>query len=366
MGAYQAQLANPDLRWEGRIQQNYGVSASFLNNRITTEINLYNSLSNDAILNLPVPGYLGNLQGNPFVNTASIRNRGIEFSATYRNSQHKLKWDVSGNFTTIKNRVENVGNQGQDINYIVAGNTRSQVGMPVGQWFLLKTAGLFQTQEEVNNYKGPNGDPIQPSAKPGDIKYIDTNGDGRIDVQDRQFVSSPWPKLQAGAQANASYGPFSLNVQLTGVFGYTLYNDVRRGLDSYQLTNFRRDISPWSPTNTSTNDPRLGLQSTTDIKTYDPQGIIMNNFDFSDRWLENASYVRMRNVEVGYTLPATLLNRIRVRNARVYVSGQNLFTITNYTGLDPDVTGGSIQERGLDNGHWPSPRVISVGINGDF
>ncbi|WP_461039254.1 SusC/RagA family TonB-linked outer membrane protein [Spirosoma harenae] len=360
VGAYQAQLANPDLRWEQRLSQNYGVTASFLNNRISTEINYYNSLSSDAILNLAVPGYLGNLQGNPYVNTASIRNQGIEFSLTYRNNEHPFKWDVSGNFTTINNRIENVGNQGQNINYIQSGNTRSQVGLPVGQWYVLKTAGIFQTQEEVNNYKGPNGSLIQPNAKPGDIRYVDTNGDGQITQNDdRQFVGSPWPKLQAGAQFNGSYGPFSLNVQLIGVFGYTVYNDVRRSLDTYQNTNFRADVSPWSSTNTNTSDPRIGLEA-------GDQGIISNNFSYTDRWLENASYVRLRNVEVGYTFQKTLLTKLSVRNVRLYVSGQNLFTVTSYSGLDPDVTGANIQERGVDNGHWPSPRVISVGITGDF
>lgn len=359
VGAYQAQLANPDLRWEERTQQNYGLTASFFRNRLTAEINVYNSLSSNAILNLTVPGYLGNLRGNPYVNTASIRNRGVEFSATYRNNEHALKWDVSGNFTTIKNRVENVGNQGQNINYILSGNTRSQVGNPVGQWYLLKTAGLFQSQEEINNYKGPDGQLVQPKAKPGDVRYEDYNNDGQINVNDRQFVSSPWPTLQAGAQLNVSYGPFSLNMQLLGVFGYTVYNDVRRGLDSYQLTNFRADVSPWSTTNTGTSDPRIGLAE-------NDEGIISNNLAYSDRWLENASYVRMRNLEVGYTVPRALLIRAKIRSARVYVSGQNLFTITKYSGLDPDITGANIQERGVDNGHWPTPRVISVGVNFDF
>lgn len=360
VGAYQAQLANPDLRWEQRLSQNYGVTASFLSNRITTEINYYHSLSSDALLNLPVPGYLGNLQGNPYVNTASISNRGIEFSATYRNNQNAFKWDVSGNFTTIKNRVENVGNQGQSINYIQSGNTRSQVGNPVGRWYVLKTAGIFQTQEEINNYKGPNGQLIQPDAKPGDIRYVDTNGDGQITQNDdRQFVGSPWPKLQAGAQFNGSYKQFSLNLQFIGVFGYSVYNDVRRSLDSYQNTNFRADVSPWSPTNTNTGDPRIALEAGN-------QGIISNNFGYTDRWLEDASYVRLRNVEVGYSLPKPLLAKVGVRNARLYVSGQNLFTLTSYSGLDPDVTGANIQERGVDNGHWPSPRVISVGLTGEF
>ncbi|MGA0557916.1 SusC/RagA family TonB-linked outer membrane protein [Larkinella sp. VNQ87] len=359
VGAYQAQLANPDLRWEERTQQNYGLTASFWRNRLTAEINVYNSLSSDAILNLTVPGYLGNLRGNPYVNTASIRNRGVEFSATYRNNEHAIKWDVSGNFTTIKNRVENVGNQGQNINYILSGNTRSQVGNPVGQWYVLKTNGLFQNQEEINNYRGPDGQLVQPFAKPGDVRYEDTNNDGRIDVNDRQFVSSPWPKLQAGAQANASYKQFSLNIQFVGVFGYTVYNDVRRTLDTYQLTNFRADINPWTPENTNTSDPRLGLEA-------GDQGIISNNLGYTDRWLENASYVRLRNIEIGYSLPANVLNRAKIRGARVYVSGQNLFTITGYSGLDPDVTGANIQERGVDNGHWPTPRVVSLGVNFDF
>lgn len=188
---------------------------------------------------------------------------------------------------------------------------------------------------------------------------MDTNNDGRIDVNDRQFVTSPWPTLQTGAQFNGSYKNFSLNVQLVGTFGYTVYNDVRRILDSYQNTNFRSDLNPWTPTNTGTSDPRLGLEA-------NDQGIISNNLAYSDRWLENASYVRIRNVEIGYNLPKELANRFKMRGARLYVSGQNLLTITGYSGLDPDVTGANIQERGVDNGHWPTPRVISVGINCDL
>ena len=360
VGAYQAQLANPDLRWESRVQQNLGITASFLNNRLSTEINLYNSLSTDALLDLPVPGYLGNLRGNPFVNTASIRNQGIEFALTYRHNTGSVKWDVSGNFTTIKNRVESVGNQGFGIDYIQTGLTRSQIGSPVGQWYVIQSNGIFQSQAEVDRYVGKDGKKIQPDARPGDIRYVDANGDGQIRQEtDRQYVSSPWPTLQTGAQANVSYAGFSLNVQLVGVFGYTLYNDVRTTLDGYQNTNFRRDVSPWSATNPNTSDPRIGLEAN------DP-GVQSNNFRFTDRWLENGSYVRVRNIEVGYTLPNRLLQQAHVRNARVFVSGQNLLTFTKYTGLDPDVTGGSIQERGLDNGHYPSPRVVSVGITSDF
>jgi hypothetical protein len=159
-----------------------------------------------------------------------------------------------------------------------------------------------------------------------------------------------------------------LNVQLVGVFGYQIYNDVRRTLDSYQQTNFRRDVSPWSPTNTDTEDPRIGLAT-------DP-GIDFNNRTDSDRWVENAAYVRMRNLELGYNLPAGMLTRVGFQSARVFVSGQNLFTITGYKGLDPDVVGNTdpnptnpqirVLERGVDLGNWPASRVFSVGVQCEF
>jgi TonB-linked SusC/RagA family outer membrane protein len=365
-GGTQVQLGNPDLKWEERIVKNIGIDASFLENRISLTIEAYNSLSQDNLLRLPVAGYLGNLVANPFINAGSIRNTGFEISATYRNSANPFKWDVSANVTTIRNKVEDVGDQGRGINYLQSGNTRTQIGRSLGEWFVLKTDGLFQSDDEAKAYVGPDGTPIQPFAKGGDIKYVDKDGDGEINNDDRDFAGSPWPKLQTGAQFNASYGQFSFNIQLVGVFGYTIYNDVRRILDSYQNTNFRSDIDPWTPTNTDTDDPRIGLAN-------DP-GIDQNNRANSDRWLENGSYLRMRNLEVGYTLPATTLSRMGVSSARVFISGQNLFTITKYTGLDPDIVGNPdpnnaqvrILERGVDLGNWPASRAFSVGIQCDF
>ncbi|MBD0254271.1 MAG: SusC/RagA family TonB-linked outer membrane protein [Cytophagales bacterium] len=368
IGATQARLANPNLKWEERVVSNIGLDASFFNNAVTLSVEAYNSLSKDNLLRLPVAGYLGNLQGNPAINAGSIRNSGIEFAATYRNNANAFKWDVSANFTTIRNRVVGVGNQGEGINYIQSGNTRTQVGRSLGEWYLLETDGLFQSDVEAREYVSSNGTVIQPNAKGGDVKYIDRNGDGQINADDRTFRGSPWPKLQTGGQFNASYGPLSLNMQLVGVFGYQIYNDVRRTLDSYQQTNFRRDVSPWSPTNTDTEDPRIGLAT-------DP-GIDFNNRGDSDRWLENAAYVRMRNLELGYNLPADLLTRVGFQSARVFVSGQNLFTITGYKGLDPDVVGNTnpdpnspqtrILERGVDLGNWPASRVFSVGVQCEF
>lgn len=364
-GAYQAALANPDLHWETRIQKNAGFDASLLGNRVLISADVYNSLSKDVLVGLQPAYYLGTV-GQPPINAASIRNTGIELSATYRSNANPFKWDVSANFTTIKNRVESVGNRGTDaagnkVNYIEANNfIRAQVGHAIGEWYVIKTAGIFQSQEEINAYKNKAGTIIQPRAKPGDIKFEDANGDGQINNGDRQFDGSPWPTLQAGAQFNAGYRQFTFNIQLVGIFGNIIYNDIRRSLDSYTLNNFRKDISPWTSSNTGTSDPRLAVDQPSDPT------VAINNQAQTSRWLESGSYVRIRNVEIGYDFSKSLLQHVRFTNARLYVSGQNLFTLTKYKGLDPDVQGTGIISRGFDAGNWPASRVVSIGLQGNF
>ena len=312
-----------------------------------------------------VGDYLG-VTGGVVTNAASIRNTGVEASLTYRSADRPFKWEISGNLTTINNKVVSVGNQGADasgtkVDYVEPTNfIRAQVGHSIGQWYVIKTDGLFQNQQEINAYVNKAGTVIQPNAKPGDVKYLDNNGDGVINDEDRQYAGSPWPALQAGAQFNASYKHFNLNIQLIGVFGNKIYDDVRRVLDSYQLTNFRKDIDPWSVTNPSGKDPRLAV----DVPG-DPT-VSQNNFAQSSRWLENGSYVRLRNVEIGYSFQPGLLQKAGVSDARLYVSGQNLITLTRYKGLDPDVQGASILERGFDVGNWPPSRVLSVGLQFGF
>jgi len=365
VGEYQAQIANSNLRWETRIQKNIGFDANLLNNAVSLSADVYNSLSKDVLVQLPLAQYLGST-GNPSANAGSIKNTGVEIAATYRNHKKALSWDVSANVTTIKNRVVSVGNQGVDaqgnkVNYIEPTNfLRAQVGHSIGEWYVIKTDGIFKSQEEINNYTNKAGTIIQPNAKPGDIKYVDANGDGTINNNDRQFDGSPWPTLQAGAQLNASYRQFNLNIQLVGVFGDKLYDDVRRVLDGYQLTNFRKDIDPWSSTNTNGKDPRLAV----DVPG-DPE-VSLNNMAQTSRWLEDGSYVRLRNVEIGYSFSPNTLKKAGITNAHIYISGQNLLTITKYKGMDPDVQGTGIITRGFDAGNWPSSRIISIGLQFGF
>lgn len=364
VGVSQAVISNPNLRWEQRNEANIGFDASILNNRVLITADVYNNISGGVLVNVPLPFFLGNDNGNynTFItqNAASIRNRGVELGVTYKMNNGPFKWDVSVNGTTIQNRVISVGNQGGGINYIESASfVRSEIGQPMSSWYVIKTAGIFQTQADIDNYKDKNGNKIQPNAKPGDIKYVDLNGDGQINNGDRSFAGSPWPTFQGGLQFNGTYKQFSINIQFVGVFGYKIYSDVRRVLDSYSnLNNFRKDLNPWSANNTNATDPRLGLIT-------DP-GINENNRLESDRWLENGSYVRLRNIELSYLFPRQLLSRIGFMNTRIFVSGQNLFTITKYKGLDPDITGSGVNLRGVDYGNWPSSRIISFGITSEF
>lgn len=367
LGQYQAQIIDPNLHWEKRIVRNIGFDAALFNSRLLVTVEAYNSLSKDVLVNLPLASYLGNAGGTPSTNAASIRNTGFEISATYRSNTHAIKWDVSANATTIKNKVVDLGSQAAGKNYLPTGLTRTQLGRNIGEWFLLQNAGIFQSLAEVTDYKDKNGKIIQPNGKPGDIKYVDLNGDGQINNDDRDFSGSPWPTLQTGAQFNASYGQFNLNLQLVGIFGAKIYNDVRRELDSYQNTNFRKDINPWSTSNTGGSDPRLGVQAN------DP-GISDNNRSESTRWLENGSYMRVRNIEIGYNFSKNAVSQIGFTSARLFISGQNLLTVTKYKGLDPDVIGNQdpnnpqsrILERGVDFGNWPPSRIFSVGIQCEF
>ncbi|MCW3090655.1 MAG: TonB-dependent receptor [Ferruginibacter sp.] len=365
-GGYQSLITNPDLHWESRTQKNVGFDASLFRNRLSLSVDAYSTLSEDVLVNLPLASYLGG-SGNPAVNAATIRNTGVEFAATYRSpASSALRWDVSANFTTIHNTVKEVGNQGVDasgnkVDYLEATNfIRAQVGHSIGEWFVIKTNGIFKSQQEIDAYKNKGGKIIQPNAKPGDIKYVDANDDGTINNGDRQYAGSPWPSLQAGAQFNLSYKQFTFNLQLLGVFGNKIYNDIRRQLDSYELANFRKDVNPWSASNPNGTDARLAVNQSSDPT------VSLNNMSQTDRWLESGSYVRIRNLEIGYALPGSFLNRISFSNARIYVSGQNLVTITKYKGLDPDVQGTGIISRGFDAGNWPSSRIVSVGIQAEF
>ncbi|TCD08437.1 TonB-dependent receptor [Pedobacter frigidisoli] len=366
-GAIQSRLASGDLRWEEKKTTNLGFDAGLFDNRLTVNFDIFRSISKDVLLNPPLPAYVGNLGPTPLVNIGSVQNQGIELNVGYRPKlDGDFKWDIAGNISTVKNKVLSLGNLGIDAetgqpkNYIQSGNTRTQVGRSIGEYYVLKTDGIFQNQAEINAHKAQSA-----YAKPGDIRYVNTVDGGTnddINDKDRVFAGSAFPKFTTGLQFNSSYKNFSLSLQLYGAFGQKLYNDVLRELDSYGNSNYRKDINPWTPTNTDTTFPRLGYQFAANDR-----GINENARGNTDRWVEDGSFLRLRNVELGYSFPTKLISKANISSVRLYVSAQNLFTITKYSGLDPDVVGANANlEPGVDNGNYPSSRIISFGLSVGF
>jgi TonB-linked SusC/RagA family outer membrane protein len=370
-GGTQARLTYHDLKWERKATANVGLDAAFANSTVTLALDLFRSKTTDVLIEQPLPGYLGNLGGNPVVNIGTIENKGIELEIGYRPKlTGDFRWNIAANFSIIRNKILELGNLGNDPvtgkarNYIQSGNTRSQVGHSLGEYYVLRTDGIFQTQKEIDDHKAQAA-----YAKPGDIRYknlVDGGSNDDINDQDREFAGSPWPKFTTGLQAGLSYKDFTLNIQLYGAFGQKLYNDVLRDLDGMEYSNFRKGLSYWTPTNTGTSTPRLGIAYTPTNFSAD-RGIQSNVRGNSDRWIENGSYLRLRNIELGYNLPKAMLSRLHLSDSRIFVSGQNLVTITKYSGLDPDIIGANANlEPGVDVGSYPASRIISVGINVGF
>jgi hypothetical protein len=232
------------------------------------------------------------------------------------------------------------------------------VGSPLGSFFLIKTDGIFKSQAEIDAYKGPNGQKIQPNAAPGDLKFIDFNKDGLIDNNDQQNLGSPIPTFETGVSGNLSWKNFDLNLLVQGTFGNKIYNGGRYWLEAMNAyaNLYTSVLDAWTPQNNSSNFPRFTLN--------DPNSNARGN---SDRWLESGAFVRLKRIEVGYTLDANTLKKLNIGKVRGYLSAQNLFTFTGYKGYNPDLgNGGGPLSRGMDAGYYPLQRIISLGVNVTF
>nr|MBA4165990.1 hypothetical protein [Chitinophagaceae bacterium] len=367
VGATQTVLVHPDLRWETDNTTDVGIDGSVFNNALSFTLDYFKRISKDVLtLNNPIPAYLTGNSNPPYpaVNAASLENRGIEASITYRNNTHPFKFDITANITSLKNKLLSLGGA-NSTNYVQEPLTRSQIGRSLGEYYLLQSDGIFQSQDEINNYVDKNGNKIQPTAAPGDQKFIQykTNGVSGITADDRTFRGSPWPKFQTGLIWNAGYKNFSLNVILFGSFGNKLYNGSRSLLENLQNNNsYASGLKPWTADNPNTATPRAyfgaGNNSSADA-SLDVIGI-------SDRWLEDGSFVRLRNVELSYTILPAVLKAAKISTARLFISGQNLVTLTKYKGLDPEIANSDIFSRGVDNIVYPANKIVSAGIQLGF
>jgi hypothetical protein len=243
--------------------------------------------------------------------------------------------------------------------------TRSQVGRSLGEFYLIPFDGIFQSADEVGTYRSSNGTVIQPYASAGDVRYRDTNDDGVINNSDAVYSGRSIPNLLMGLNLNAAYKGFDLSIFFNSSSGNKIFNQARVDLENYAgPNNYNADVQPWSIENPSTTSPRLlqggGLGNL-------GRAASSNSLRNTTRWLEDGSYIRLRNIQLGYTLPTSVSSKIpSLGSVRVYVTGRNVFTITDYTGFDPEISGTGFYSRGVDISSYPNVRAFTGGIQVNF
>jgi TonB-dependent starch-binding outer membrane protein SusC len=329
---------------------------------VSLSADYYISRSDDLLVRAPLPPGLGSAT-SPFVNAGAVRNKGFELELGHRFSRGDFSLHTSLNLTTIDNKVLGLGNNAQPI--FIGGVARTAVGEPIGHFWVRKMDGIFQSAAEVQAHTATLSDGtvvlLQPDAQPGDIRYANLNQDSVINDMDRYNAGSPVPDLEGGLFFDGNYRRFDFTLGFRGAYGNEIFNDVRWWmLRMDDNSNLPEGTEPWTPENPSTTTPRalIGGRAAENARRD------------SDRWVEDGSFLRIQNLQVGYSLPENLLSRagLNLRTARIYVNLQNLHTFTDYTGFDPEfvgfLSGVSSLERGIDFGRvYPNPRTFTLGVD---
>ncbi|GAA4432129.1 TonB-dependent receptor [Ravibacter arvi] len=346
---------NPELSWETSEQTDFGLDVSLLKERLSLTVDYFNKKTYDLIKQQDTgwPNTQG--YGAPLINQGRIRNSGWEVAASWRETKKEFTYEIGGNLATLKNSVDYI--DGNPNSFWSFGDSwrgilnpyRSVVGQPYYSYWLIKSDGIFQTDQAAAEYVSAGGTRIQPNAKAGDLKFIDENQDGKIDDGDRVFMGSAFPKLTYGITGNVTWRNFDLSIFFQGVGGVKLFHAFKQStLNGAEQGYNRWDkiLDAWSPQNTGSDIPM--------IRANDPNRNFATN---SDWYLESGNYVRLKNLAIGYTF-----RQIKgIDNFRVYLSGDNLLTFTKYSGMDPEVGG-----IGLDGGQFPISRVYSLGLRLKF
>ncbi|MBA4167131.1 MAG: SusC/RagA family TonB-linked outer membrane protein, partial [Chitinophagaceae bacterium] len=361
-GAIQQAFADPNIKWENTQTFDAGLDAAMFENRLNITLDYFNKKSTDVLLNVPIPGSVGSTS-NPVTNAGSIENRGFEAGLSYNGRVNAFNYTVGATGSFIHNKVLSLGAGNQPIfggqpTQNGASTTVTGLGGPITAFKLIQTNGIFATQQEVDSYVDKNGNKIQPNAAPGDIRFVDANGDGKVDDNDRVYCGSPFPTFEYGFNFAGSWNNFDASLVIQGVYGNKIYNSFRQELEgmSYEFNYSTATLHAWTPTNHSTI----------------PRAIISDpnvNDRTSARFLENGSYARLKSLQVGYNFPTSLMQRFHINSLRAYVSGDNLITITRYSGYNPDIgRTGSIFDRGVDFVYvsYPLPRTVTFGVQLSF
>lgn len=351
-GAYPSRIANPNVKWETSEQTNIGFDATVLQ-RLNVTFEYYVKKTKDWLIRVPILATAG--ADAPLINGGDVKNTGVELSLSYSNSIGKdFNYSIGVNGAYNRNRIGNIPTNDHVIHgstnslYANAGEFyRAANGEPVGYFWGYKTAGLFQTEDEVQAYKGKTGAPIQPNAKPGDVRYVDLNGDGVIDASDKTKIGDPNPDLTFGFNITLGWKGFDFSVQASGVSGNQLVQSWRSpgGFANYSTEILGR----WHGAGTSNRIPRVTEDG-------------VNWAQFSDLYIYDGKFLRINNITLGYDF-SRLAKKSYLGKLRVYASVQNAFTFTKYNGMDPEVGYNEGFSSGVDVGYYPRPRTFMVGAN---
>lgn len=346
---------NQNLVWETSEQLDLGIDLNFLNDKLTIVVDYFTKDTKDLIEDMTIPSVAG-IKTAPKGNVGKVRNSGWEFSANWTDRIGNVQYSLGGNLSTLKNEVLDLGDREYISHTEVVRSLnplQSGVGQPWYAYYVIKTDGLFRTDEEAANYVDKDGNRIQPNAKAGDIKFVDMDGDGIINDKDRVYDGSYTPKYTYALNGSLAWNGFDFSFMFQGVAGNKIYNGMKAmTYPADQGWNMSADMLNSFTYNQSSNIPRLAMNDQN-----------KNFTTVSDFYLESGSYLRLKNITIGYTLPKSLMGSIGCpgTNIRLYASGENLFTITGYDGMDPEVG-----RFGLDGGRYPVARVFSFGLNVDF
>lgn len=351
-GRYEANIPNPDLKWEVTTQTDFGVDMTFLKH-FDLVFDYFVKESSDILLQVPITSVSGVSQ-NPWRNAADVKNKGYEVSLSYNAKINDIGIRAYGNLSQVKNEVTSLGDGAANAIYSNTYNgqaiTRTAVGEPINHYFGYKTDGIFKSQAEVDSYTNSGGEKMQPNAQVGDVKFVDYNGDGVIGGDDRTNIGDGFPDVSYGFGADLDYKGFDLSLFFQGVAGFDIFNAVKyQGMNvNPKYNQFSEILDRYHPVNNPNgNGPR--------VSTLDENG----NKQFSDLYVEEGDYLRLKNITLGYSFNKELLKKIKLEKLRLYVNLQNYLTFSKYNGFDPEVGGRS----GVDYAQFPQPKTFLMGLN---
>ncbi len=353
-GSAISNYVNTAIKWEKKKSLDFGTDLAFFNNQLEFTFDWYKNTSTDLLYSVAVPANAGATNTTVTMNAATMVNSGLEFLLAYHNRKNAVKYDISANLSTIKNKVTSLGVSNEPR---TDGYCRTEVGREVGSFYGYVSEGLFQSQSEIDNRVNSEGAHItQDGAQPGDVKYADLNNDGKITADDQTYLGSGLPKVNFGLNVRVEWKGFDLSVSTYGAAGFKAVDFVDVALHgSYGALNKSVDLlNAWTPDNTNTNVPRIAYKST---------GSITNDM-FSQRFIQNASYLKIANVELGYNFPDKWFGGY-INGVRVYASAQNLATLTKYKGYNVDFAGGTFTP-GYNYCSYPTPQTVMFGVRASF